>query len=1121
MVEEKIWDKIKAKVSISDIYPNILKNNRGDCIFNAPNQKSPSFIYYPENESWFCWQCRKGGDVIELYCHINNCDRKQAIKELAKEYKIPFDSKESKIEIETKIKIEVIFADFMIKCNNNLKNSEYYDFVVKKRGFTEETMNEFFIGLFDDSIREYMEKTYNNEELTIAGFKSKKDYWIIGKRIVYPYLDTNGKPIYFIYRLIDSEPDFNEEAKYVKQKTTDFVQNVLFGYNSFKKFRDKPLIITEGMTDSISVIQAKFPCLSPITIRLKKDDFENAIHICKRYERVIIINDNEENKEGLKGAVDILKFFLENGINAFINEIPNPDNLKKIDLDDYLKKGKTIKTQETLLQNLVDTSFFGFDYLLEQINEKSKQEEIEDILNLIPEEDLVQKSNILKEITVKTNVKRSDLEKIYSLVKEKRREEKSKGIEKKHIKIEEEIEKKERKFETSEISAVVRESEDTIHEVICLPDKILYRKSKTVYNRKTKELEIKNFDTIMVDEPFSLENIYYNQNSEIFYEIQFGEELICLNKKDLLDFIENERNFGNVSGRVLKESISVVLRTSEKVKKLVKKEMYQTLGVFLDKNNELIVVHPENPEIKLYGINDYQKRSIELCKKRGIDINGDLLKIYFDLLNINSYPDNVKLTEFGISLISTFYYVLRNYIDIFPLHFYIVPLASVGKTELQKLVFCDLFGVELKNSDDIDSPARLTENCTDTTFPLSVDDIDKLEQKALNYIKTTATTLKPQERMTKDRKTKFQDAYRSFSGTANSDDFLSGDKNEAMRDRCLISRDFKNAFVKDLKNFENLKEKIVNGKIVGYYVLNKSIEYLDTIETNENLSNFEKLKYIIKQNKEEIRNYVKNKLDFIRNPRRLMIYTLLITSWQMWDYIFQDKGLTCKFLKDILDYKNNNKLYNFIEEYEENTIQISYKEILLILEFYESVKGDSEIIKYENTNNIKVLTSTFITKYDEWARKRGYEILGSLDKLRDILSKFTTQNIKSTIIKTREIGSGKKDACKKNVRGIVFYENKVYRKLGLKEKKQKKIISDNKKSSQYIEYDTLMIRLKRIAEDNNWIPLEKNSVIQRLELDETLDRDYIEKFIDELVEKEILIEKENNFIQLKKALPTN
>ncbi len=427
----KIWDKIIESVSIPEIYPKTLDSNGyGECAIRNSKSKT-AFNYHPETRSWCCWSCGSakhncninGGDVISLYAHIHNIDRWEAIRDLAKEYKIPFKPKESKEEIETKTKIEAIFIDFMIKCYNNLKNSEYYDFVIKKRGFTEETMEEFNIGLFDKSVKKDIEKTYNNEELKIAGFKSENNNWIIGKRIVYPYLDINGKPIYFIYRLIDSEPDFNKNAKYVKQKVTDFVQNMLFGYNSLKIFRDKPLIITEGMTDSISVIQAKYPCLSPITIRLKKDDFENAIHICKRYEKVVIINDNEESHEGLKGAIDILKFFLKNGINAFINEIPNPENLPKIDLDDYLKKGDTINKQGKLLQDLVDTSFFGFDYLLEQINEKSKQEEIENVLDLIPDNNLIQKNNIIEKIKDKTQLGKRDLEKIYRLIKGKQKEE--------------------------------------------------------------------------------------------------------------------------------------------------------------------------------------------------------------------------------------------------------------------------------------------------------------------------------------------------------------------------------------------------------------------------------------------------------------------------------------------------------------------------------------------------------------------------------------------------------------------------------------------------------------------------------------------------------------------------
>ncbi|MFW9970312.1 MAG: hypothetical protein ACFFDF_08940, partial [Candidatus Odinarchaeota archaeon] len=61
--------------------------------------------------------------------------------------------------------------------------------------------------------------------------------------------------------------------------------------------------------------------------------------------------------------------------------------------------------------------------------------------------------------------------------------------------------------------------------------------------------------------------------------------------------------------------------------------------------------------------------------------------------------------------------------------------------------------------------------------------------------------------------------------------------------------------------------------------------------------------------------------------------------------------------------------------------------------------------------------------------------------------------------------------------------------------------------------ETLMNRLKEIFEENNWKALEKSSVIQILELEEILDRKFIENAIDELLKEGTLYEPKSNYLK--------
>ncbi|MFX1329196.1 MAG: minichromosome maintenance protein MCM [Promethearchaeota archaeon] len=61
--------------------------------------------------------------------------------------------------------------------------------------------------------------------------------------------------------------------------------------------------------------------------------------------------------------------------------------------------------------------------------------------------------------------------------------------------------------------------------------------------------------------------------------------------------------------------------------------------------------------------------------------------------------------------------------------------------------------------------------------------------------------------------------------------------------------------------------------------------------------------------------------------------------------------------------------------------------------------------------------------------------------------------------------------------------------------------------------EALMNRLKEIFEENNWKALEKNNVIQILELEESLDKKFIESALEELIKEGTLYEPKSNQIK--------
>ena len=163
-------------------------------------------------------------------------------------------------------------------------------------------------------------------------------------RIVFPYLSGGLEPVYFIGRMTDETParDDTTPAKYKKQLVTiDGPREPICGVWSVSP--GDPLIITEGVTDCLAVLQAGRPCISPVTTRFKREQAPEVAELVRRSGGpVYILNDNEESGEGGKGAANIAYNLISqalDGARVFIGSPPRPPGIEKVDLNDFLRSG--------------------------------------------------------------------------------------------------------------------------------------------------------------------------------------------------------------------------------------------------------------------------------------------------------------------------------------------------------------------------------------------------------------------------------------------------------------------------------------------------------------------------------------------------------------------------------------------------------------------------------------------------------------------------------------------------------------------------------------------------------------------------------------------------------------
>ena len=71
-----------AKAKLVPITQFIEVNNRGTASCPLHSDKTPSFKYYKEQNTWWCFSCGQGGDVIDLVMKMEGLDFIGAVKQL-------------------------------------------------------------------------------------------------------------------------------------------------------------------------------------------------------------------------------------------------------------------------------------------------------------------------------------------------------------------------------------------------------------------------------------------------------------------------------------------------------------------------------------------------------------------------------------------------------------------------------------------------------------------------------------------------------------------------------------------------------------------------------------------------------------------------------------------------------------------------------------------------------------------------------------------------------------------------------------------------------------------------------------------------------------------------------
>ena len=341
MLPDSFLQELNAKNDIESVVSSYVPMKRrgrnlvGLCPFHG--EKTPSFNLYPETNSFYCFGCGAGGDVITFIRKIENLSYIDAVKFLADRAGLGMPE-QSYNDTTAKQRMRILEANreaarlfhAYLYSQGGREGLDYYH----SRGYADSTIKHFGLGYapqsFDFLRSELRKKGFHDEELVLAWLcaRSKNGrgiYDIFRNRVMIPIIDVRGNVIAFGGRVLDdSKPKYLNSGDTLMFKKS----NNLFTLNFAKQEKINHLILCEGYMDVIALHQAGF---RNAVAALGTSFTADHARLLSRYtdEVVLIFDADSAGQKGAQRAIGLLR---EIGLRVRLVTIPDGK-----DPDEFIK----------------------------------------------------------------------------------------------------------------------------------------------------------------------------------------------------------------------------------------------------------------------------------------------------------------------------------------------------------------------------------------------------------------------------------------------------------------------------------------------------------------------------------------------------------------------------------------------------------------------------------------------------------------------------------------------------------------------------------------------------------------------------------------------------------------
>ena len=269
-ISDEYLDELRQRNDIVDVVSSYVqlrgggRYSTGLCPFH--NERTPSFTVYSDTQSFYCFGCSKGGDVITFIRDIENLDYREAVRFLAERCGMPLPQ-EGFDDSMAKLRRQILEANreagrFYHAALFRPEGKAGLDYF-RRRGLTDATLRHFGLGYapdrWDALLKHLRAKGYSDSVLLAADLaKHTKNGGVIDafrNRVMFPIIDVRGNLIAFGGRVLD-----DSKPKYLNTSDTPVYKKShgVFALNFAKVKNPGRLILCEGYMDVIAYHQAGF-----------------------------------------------------------------------------------------------------------------------------------------------------------------------------------------------------------------------------------------------------------------------------------------------------------------------------------------------------------------------------------------------------------------------------------------------------------------------------------------------------------------------------------------------------------------------------------------------------------------------------------------------------------------------------------------------------------------------------------------------------------------------------------------------------------------------------------------------------------------------------------------------